>query len=193
MRPAWLGYAFKREILRSRGVVALLLLMIVFAIPAGLTRKTSCDLQVLTGSESSIELRSGYGRYWLGWVWVDSASIARKGFIKEELHHTYDGICGTILALGNTFECLWFDVPGSQSMDAYGVRIVVSPHWLPIILPLPFLLFLLRRHAKRLYHRAIGLCESCGYDLRATPDRCPECGREVAGARNAPAPDKEPQ
>jgi len=43
------------------------------------------------------------------------------------------------------------------------------------LLPLGWLLKW-RHRRRREYRTTHGLCLSCGYDLRATPDRCPECG-----------------
>ena len=48
------------------------------------------------------------------------------------------------------------------------------PHWILIIafILLPACKLALRRQNKQL----AGYCSRCNYDLRATPDRCPECG-----------------
>jgi len=55
-------------------------------------------------------------------------------------------------------------------------RVWTIPAWLPVIgLTMPPL-FALWRVLRKRRRRREGHCPHCNYDLRATPDRCPECG-----------------
>jgi hypothetical protein len=55
-------------------------------------------------------------------------------------------------------------------------RLVAIPYW-PIAM-LPVALILLARFVRSMFrHKGEFVCPTCGYDLRATPDRCPECGQ----------------
>jgi hypothetical protein len=67
-----------------------------------------------------------------------------------------------------------FSVPG------YSVRAVWFPHWLLALLFAILPAVHLRGIGRTRRRNRAGLCQHCGYDLRATPDRCPECGTAVS-------------
>jgi hypothetical protein len=58
-------------------------------------------------------------------------------------------------------------------------RVFIAPQWTLIVLtglpPMAWIIYN-RRYLRGRWRAVRGLCEMCGYDLRATPDRCPECG-----------------
>jgi hypothetical protein len=65
-------------------------------------------------------------------------------------------------------------------MPYWALMLVTAP--LAAALPIKFARRMRRRHR----HRK-GLCLRCGYDLRASTDRCPECGAAIPARTRADA------
>ena len=54
------------------------------------------------------------------------------------------------------------------------------PLWMPLLAAGSATIILWRRDRRRRKRKKLGLCLKCGYDLRASKDRCPECGEGVS-------------
>jgi hypothetical protein len=90
------------------------------------------------------------------YVSVSSGFHSNKDFIRLLLLSRTGDVRGTVINASPLVACsisIWYCV------------------CLTMVLPLGQLLLWLKKKPDR-----SGLCEFCGYDLRGTPNRCPECG-----------------
>ena len=68
----------------------------------------------------------------------------------------------------------WRSVPAGRFV------VVAVPHVLVVVLTAAGPLWWLARARRQRRRNRDGLCRACGYDIRATPGRCPECGETAS-------------
>ena len=154
---------------RLLNLVALASLLLFIAAAAGWSRSYAAHDSVYFESDEH-----GY---------LASSSRGRLRLLRRDM--TYDSR-GVQYASYPPIELEGRDAPGTNAFlgAAYGTsgfggapaRWINLPYWMPCaaacVVPVGWLW-----HRRRIARRAsYGLCRQCGYDLRATPEQCPECG-----------------
>ncbi len=109
----------------------------------------------------------------IGFVWTRSGDLPTyHGGIPDDLVPT--DVAWEILHAA--YSCEIDDVGMLQFTEA---KVFLVNSWLLIAIALsPWLAYALKAFSRH-RTRSRGLCPRCGYDLRATPERCPECGTKV--------------
>ena len=128
----------------------------------------------------------GSGRaYWIGFseseVYFASTVPTERGLAGTAFLRRLGGMPMTFLDLRpgtwrRTIRGMRFDAGIDWSPRSGADVALVAPAWFVLVvsLVLPLRWLDVRRKRRRTF--GPGRCQGCGYDLRATPDRCPECG-----------------
>lgn len=78
-------------------------------------------------------------------------------------------------------------IPATSSAQM-SVWLLYMPNWMVNLLAIPPLIwgiYFVRRRLRNKRMKNPFSCTGCGYDLRATPDRCPECGKMAKNGASA--------
>jgi hypothetical protein len=143
---------------------------------ADLHRSYTCDVRVSLGTMLVQFRRDEFEPEFFASRTDEGAQVFRAGFRAgfDSDHWSYKpSSVSRDLTHGFGHE---YQVAHSWAGHFEDVRIVAFPLWLPLTVFLIVPAWWLVRFIRSLRRDRTGLCLVCGYDLRATPGRCPECG-----------------
>ena len=164
----------KRRLLNLLTVLSMLLCVAVVAL-WGRSRSTM-DLMHLRTDDRFVHVATYRGGVWLG-TWRraehDPASLttgyrAWPAWKNDAVWRNYQGISHTQL--------LGFHYLSGPPGGIASHQVLIIPAAFPLALTAAAPAVWLVARVRRRRRRSGGLCAACGYDLRATPGRCPECG-----------------
>ena len=105
---------------------------------------------------------------------------AGAGMFSEELPG-WRRLSGMPLSITPPSTWMGFGGEVDPEYKGWSLKLVV-PQWFVLLVATPLPARLLWRSLRRRASIRRGRCCSCGYDLRGSPDRCPECGTAVSPA-----------
>ena len=200
MAPAIQWTSMNRRPLRFISAISLLIFVLILAlwVRSNWVLDEFSEIICVGSNQISFDLQSGRGELWLSFsthpIRPSKWRISRPSWFHEsDPFRLLFFLVGTPRGVRyHGWYCSGFGAASYQNtsflVNAGQVQLLagtllnvelLSPHWFIALLAslLPLRWAVVRTRSRRM--RDAAQCVQCGYDLRASPDRCPECGTPV--------------